>query len=88
MNYWKQIVAALLCTTTFAVMAQTTPVAGVVTAVQGQRLEITAQDGTKQWVSVKNADAKLDASFIGKKVTGNATQAGDALVLDKPSFSK
>ena len=61
---------------------------GVVTAVKGQRLEVTLPDGTRRWFSVKDSSAKLDPSHMGMAVTAEIARAGDAIVLANPKFAK
>lgn len=87
MSFWKIGIVAILYGTTLAVMAQTAQIVGEITKIQGQRLEITVNNSTKQWFSVRNADAVLNSSLVGKKVTSDVTKVGDSIVLVKPTFS-
>lgn len=67
---------------------QTTPVNheaidGVITAIQGQRLQVRLNSGKLMWMT---STTSLSSSHIGKRLTGIAVPAGDGLVLTQARF--
>lgn len=58
---------------------------GMVTKIEGQRLEVRLVTGNTRWFTTK---APLQPSYIGIKVKGLAVQAGDTGLLLSPVFSR
>lgn len=75
-------------TSTSTTQQQTTPVNqeaidGVITAIQGQRLQVRLNSGKLVWMT---STTSLSSSHVGKRLTGIAVPAGDGLVLTQARF--
>ncbi|QDG70153.1 hypothetical protein [Janthinobacterium tructae] len=75
-------------TSTNTTQQQTTPVNqeaidGVITAIQGQRLQVRLNSGKLVWMT---STTSLSSSHVGKRLTGIAVPAGDGLVLTQARF--
>jgi len=75
-------------TSTSTTRQQTTPVNqeaidGVITAIQGQRLQVRLNSGKLVWMT---STTSLSSSHVGKRLTGIAVPAGDGLVLTQARF--
>lgn len=75
-------------TSTRTTRQQTTPVNqeaidGVITAIQGQRLQVRLNSGKLVWMT---STTSLSSSHVGKRLTGIAVPAGDGLVLTQARF--
>jgi hypothetical protein len=75
-------------TSTSTTQQQTAPVNqeaidGVITAIQGQRLQVRLNSGKLVWMT---STTSLSSSHVGKRLTGIAVPAGDGLVLTQARF--
>ena len=62
-----------------------TTIDAVVVKIEGMRLKVRSVDGREFWVTVKS-QVKSDA--VGKKLTGQASARGDAVLVSNPVFSR
>lgn len=58
---------------------------GVVTNIEGQRLQVRSLNGDMRWFTTK---APLSPSYVGMRVKGTAVPAGDIDLLLNPVFSQ
>lgn len=65
--------------------AQQEAIEGVVTNIEGQRLQVRSLNGDMRWFTTKTP---LLPSYVGMKVTGAAVPAGDIDLLLNPVFSQ